>query len=230
MKILVAFAVLLSILFAAIFAMVPAQDRPIRYKDKIPYAESRHLQLVREAESITADTLVLLGDSHIEFMPVHDWDKNNVNLGIQGDSTYAVLDRIKDYEKIFDANTVVIAVGINDLVMEYSAKETLASLLQLIERFPQSTSVYVSQLLPLSEAEGWSYINKISIKYNQMLTDEVRELPNVSVVPEPFTIRNGEFDLLEIDHQGDGIHLSGSGYALWLESIDNAIRGGLSAK
>lgn len=215
-------ALLILLVAAAVAILSPGKDRPIRYDAKVEYAELRHQNLISQG-AVFKGSIILLGDSHVEFSPANFIQSDSLNLGIQGDSTYAVLERLKDYGFVSSADHIFIAVGVNDLVMEYSAKETLASLEQLLQKLPAHATIYLSEILPLSESYGWGYINRQSLMINQQLSEWARHQSNVYLVEEPFSEETGIYDLTADFHRGDGIHLNDRGYHMWERRIQTVM-------
>lgn len=193
----------LSILFNVLIVSYILGKRIYYNKPGVePIGRSEVLASIQNMVPITENDVVFIGDSITAAFPVQELYKAR-NLGIPGDTSYDVLNRIVAYRS---PKVVYIQVGINDLVAGTTLYNYLQNLKMIVEHFPNS-KVYVHSLFPnekytfkiLPWNEG---IKELCVQYKAEFID----------VYNPFL----PFEL----YTWDGSHLNRKGYEKWAEVIN----------
>lgn len=179
---------------------------------KTAAAELRGVDLLADKSEV-----LFIGDSIIKNMSLDAFEcKRCVNLGIIGDTTYGIVDRVKGYKLIKNASIIFLEGGVNDLpfgkAYDYEVSKNYERLISLI---PSEVQIYILGILSVNEKipkarPGWnSRIKSINSHVNEIC----RHYPNCKMIalPELSVDKNG--DLLDVYlSRGDGIHLSKYGY------------------
>jgi len=171
------------------------------------------------------DGTVFLGDSHIQGLCVACVADRPINLGIGGDTTVGLMERMGRYRALATAKAAVLQIGFNDLPLRGDG-EIVASYSQLLKGFSAELPVVVSALLPIDEA--LVDIDRISVAriaaLNQKIEPLCRARPGCVFVDMHADLVDASGRLKPGFHVGDGIHLSTDGYGLWIQ----ALKAGLS--
>ena len=169
------------------------------------------------------DSIVFVGDSltnGAEWRELLGNDKV-INRGINGDTTYGLLDRISSIangkpEKIF------LMIGVNDMVLSLGTEKSFdnyRAILNKIKTESPDSKVYVESLLPVNEGM-YIYPGKVNNKqiaeYNEKLKSIVSESGYSFIDMHDSFMANGE---LKKEFTHDGIHMSGKGYETWVNNI-----------
>lgn len=172
---------------------------------------------------------VFIGDSMTEGFDLkrHLQSENLVNMGIGGDFTSGVINRLK-YAIKLQPKSIFIMIGINDILKENDMariKSQYARILEILQAECPETFICVQSNLPTSmmggsEASNQLILQKVS-ELNQYLKTlcEERKLEFVDMY-DSFTDENGN---LKNELTYDGLHLSDAGYVVWKNSIHNLI-------
>ncbi|MEM1097142.1 MAG: GDSL-type esterase/lipase family protein, partial [Bacteroidota bacterium] len=101
----------------------------------------------RSLDSLPAGGVLFIGDSITQDLPADEVAPGAVNLGIGGDTTDDVLERLPVYEGITEhASAIVLAVGVNDLT-DGSEAETAGTYRRVLESLPP-VPILISSILP----------------------------------------------------------------------------------
>ena len=163
-----------------------------------------------------SSTTVFLGDSLTE---QGDWaqrfpELNVVNLGVSGDTTEQVLERLQE---VVDTapSTVVVMVGTNDLAWRRSVEQivrNVESILWRLHRDLPDTRVLVQSVLP-RDREVADRVREINIHVRQFAPTVKAEWVDLwPVFAEP----DGE---ISARYSDDRLHLNEAGYAAWAEEL-----------
>ena len=146
---------------------------------------------------------------------------NMLNRGIGGDCVSGMIARL---ETILSGKpkAMFIMAGTNDLIFSKTSYEKLLEqyerMLDIIARESPRTKVYIQSLLPLVEdrQDYFKGKNKRIAGFNAVLREmaERRNLPYIDIWS---AIQNNGALPEEFTH--DGIHLTGPGYAVWVETL-----------
>ncbi len=185
--------------------------------------------MFKNAEDST-DEIVFLGDSLID---INDWendfpDKNIVNQGINGDTTYGVLNRVDNLVRL-KPEKVFIMIGINDIAKGLDTEKLLENykdILSEIKSGSPDTEIYVQSILPINQKiaeqyyplkDGNKIISNINDKIKKIAADQ-----NVIYLDLYPNFLNSDGDL-DSSFTLDGLHLNEKGYQLWVEEISNLV-------
>lgn len=178
---------------------------------------------VEELVPVTGQNIVMLGNSLTErgFWAEYFQGKRVLNRGIGGDCVSGMIARL---ETILSGKpkAMFIMAGTNDLIFSKTSYEKLLEqyerMLDIIARESPRTKVYIQSLLPLVEdrQDYFKGKNKRIAGFNAVLREmaERRNLPYIDIWS---AIQNNGALPEEFTH--DGIHLTGPGYAVWVETL-----------
>ena len=169
--------------------------------------------------------LVMLGDSLIQG---GEWAKHFPgwrvhNLGVGGDTTAMILDRLDEVIKV-RPDVIVVQAGINDISQGFSSALILENHRRiwrdLIEHLPDSRIILVS-LLPVSERKfpGW---NARVREINFALQAEVNSMEHITFV-NLYQVFGGGHEGLQPGLTYDGIHLTKTAYEIWAVSLKKVL-------
>lgn len=178
----------------------------------------------------STDEIVFLGDSITD---IGDWendfpDKNIVNQGINGDTTYGVLNRIDNLVRL-KPRKVFIMIGINDIAKGLDTEKLLVNynnILSEIKSGSPDTEIYVQSILPINQKMADKYYtlkdgNKIISDINDKL-EKIAADQNVTYLDLYPEFLNSGADL-DSSYTLDGLHLNEKGYQLWVNEISNLV-------
>ncbi|MCD4826602.1 MAG: hypothetical protein K8Q99_02325 [Acholeplasmataceae bacterium] len=174
--------------------------------------------------------IVLLGDSMMAYFPAKAFDLESQihNLGIPGDTTVGVLNRIEQVVKL-NPKIVILQVGLNDFVLTNLKKEeTLKNILEIrhiiLESCP-SSEVYVMSITPINQKEFKDQLYllnrdpKDALNLNEMLKKVVDQNHYINVY-DNLVDEHGD---LNLSLTKDGIHLNKLGYQIYLNRFKDMI-------
>jgi len=114
--------------------------------------------------------LIFLGDSLTQF---HDWSNfgKHHNAGIAGDTTDGLLYRLH-YTLEKKPNTVLLMIGINDLLQGQYVETMQNNYLKIFETLTSIDTVYLLSLLPVEAMDQTVQINENVILLNHFIKSE----------------------------------------------------------
>jgi len=173
---------------------------------------------------MTRTDLLLLGDSLTQF---HDWSRLGVhhNAGIAGDTTDGVLRRLY-YTLERQPQTLVLQIGINDLLQGHFPETIQENYVKLFEQLQVIETVIIVSLLPVEMNPYTEQLDEHIIKLNHFLKKTRLTYGFVYL----------DLYRLMVDHNGgiraeltsDGLHLTPEAYTIWEEALSTVIRDGTS--
>ncbi|MGB1309947.1 MAG: GDSL-type esterase/lipase family protein [Leucothrix sp.] len=177
--------------------------------------------------SVKPGSVIFLGDSLTQGLNVAAVANNAINYGIGMDSSVGLLRRIPSYPSLKQASTVVIAIGINDLLRAKRSPKAIiknyhAILNHLSTLASNKRTIIVQAVFPVDEQLGLTGLNKQIVQLNQQLQTLAiqRGYPFINLYDQ-FTNHAGQ--LKPSLHIGDGIHLNNNGYRLWIRALKQEI-------
>lgn len=179
--------------------------------------------LSRVDKNLPEGVILFIGDSLIQGMAVTAVTPGAVNFGIGSDTTLGVLKRIQGYRSLASAKLVVLAIGVNDLRHRENSAivENLAAILNLM---PDHTPVIVNAVLPVDEPRlGKPGFNDRIRALNAKLEVLVNRRQNTQFLDIGAALIDESGMLAGQRHIGDGLHLSQSGYDLWIAALKTAV-------
>lgn len=169
----------------------------------------KHVQSFQNME-LRKKRVVLLGDSLVAY--AKDIVCDAVNLGIPGDTTQGVIDRL-DLVYPFDPSRVVLWIGTNDLVLTEDDNETIAERILWIRNEIEenmAARVLLCTLAPVNEDRFEKHMfkrdNRDIEAINAILEHEVDDIVDAHRV----LVSGGK---LKDEYTTDGLHLTEEGYA-----------------
>lgn len=170
--------------------------------------------------------IIFLGDSITDICEWNELFKNSLikNRGISGDTTYGILNRLEDIVSS-KPSKIFIMVGINDIGKGKSTEEIIKnykSILNRIKKSSPSTDIYVESVLPINKD-----IFNTSTKEEEIiaLNDSLKKLCasyNIKYI-DLYSLFIAEGNKLNPKYTTGGIHINGTGYAIWREVIKDLI-------
>lgn len=173
----------------------------------------------RQAQNLPSGTMIFLGDSHIQGLSATAVHSDAVNFGIGHQQLQDLVRYIRDYPEILKNKTIVIGIGINDLLKssQFNSENAIENLLSALKRC--DCHIFLLSILPVNEEKlskpglngriatmnrqfNIAVINAgiVFINFNKLFADQTGQLAT-------------KYDL------GDGIHLNSKGYELLIKQI-----------
>jgi lysophospholipase L1-like esterase len=209
---------------------VPVEATPER--QSLPYEQWLDI-LGKEAKAVAVknpDRLtVLLGDSLTLWFPPELLAGNRswLNQGISGENTAGLLKRLNLLDDL-KPQTILVMVGVNDLIKGSADETVMANYQKLIDelkaRHPKS-EIVIQSILPHGgdrlTVDDREQVLKTSNERIVQLNRKLRELTTQREVKffdlhAVFVDRDG---LLRSDLSTDGLHLNSQGYAAWQSAL-----------
>jgi lysophospholipase L1-like esterase len=178
----------------------------------------------RVSGNLPDGSVIFIGDSIIQGLAVNAVADRAVNFGIGGDTTTGAVYRIKSYQNMEAAASIVIAIGINDLAI--NDKQTIAAnITRILNELPAKTLVLLSAILPVDESldpklEGY---NQRIIAINQELRKLAVRNTMVKLVNIGHLLIDSKGQLRSEFHVGDGLHLNSDGYTVFINELKRCL-------
>ncbi len=167
-----------------------------------------------------AETIVFLGDSLTRGGDWADWfpDRNAINLGVDGDTTDAMLSRL---DRVVEAHpdAVALMIGTNDFGLRLSVEHVvrnIENILVHLRRELPGARMLLQSILP----RGKEFADRIQ-DANRHLRQFVATVPGQYLDLWPvFALEDGE---LNPAFSPDRLHLNEAGYETWLSELHPAL-------
>ena len=171
-----------------------------------------------EALPKVPDRVVFLGDSITDGGIWDEWfpDLPNQNRGIAGDTVGGVLDRLDS--AIFEPRAVSLLIGTNDLSglgrshRVDDIADQMDEVLSRIRAMAPNAPLFVNGVMPRSKALA-DQIEHLNVRYERLAAK--RGAVFIDLWPS-FV---GTDRSLRKDLTGDGTHLNGAGYRVWVDIL-----------
>lgn len=183
--------------------------------------------------SLKEPGLIFLGDSIVEYFPIHELlqsPKYMVNRGVRGYRTDLLRTHLDAHVFGTAVDQIFLLIGTNDIGKEIPQKETLdnvEAVLQAIMRDFPLTKINLISVLPVSQEER--YKQKVSIRSNekiQALNQAYRELAQVYHqvgYVDVYSSLLDEVGQLAEAYTTDGLHLSVTGYRILAQALQETL-------
>lgn len=183
--------------------------------------------------SLKEPGLIFLGDSIVEYFPIHELlqsPKYMVNRGVRGYRTDLLRTHLDAHIFGTAVDQIFLLIGTNDIGKEIPQKETLdnvEAVLQAIMRDFPLTKINLISVLPVSQEER--YKQKVSIRSNekiQALNQAYRELAQVYHqvgYVDVYSSLLDEVGQLAEAYTTDGLHLSVAGYCILAQALQEIV-------
>lgn len=167
-------------------------------------------------------TTVFLGDSLTAEGAWNEWfpDRRVVNLGVSGDTTELVLERL-DAVVAENPSTVVVMIGTNDLAWRRSVEQIVGGVESILWRLHQElpdARILVQSVLPRAE-DYTDRIKDINIHLRQFASTVKAEWVDL------WPVFADDQDELRTDYSEDRLHVNEAGYAAWREALRKVLDG-----
>jgi len=173
--------------------------------------------------SVPEGTTVFVGDSTIQSLYASAVTLRAVNFGVGSDTTAGVAKRIGRYTCIPNAATVILAIGIVDLLIGRETEGILADYRMILDAIPSNVDVIMVAVLPTDERVGGKRVNDRIGRLNQWLRVEAGARSQCTFVDLSGALADPTGNLSADYHVGDGIHLNSRGYAIMIEGLRKAL-------
>lgn len=169
--------------------------------------------------SIEAGSVIFLGDSLTQGLNVAAVTHPAINYGIGKDSTAGLLQRIPQYQSLSRASTIVVAIGVNDLLRtSRSNAGIIENYQQILEALPKDVPVILQAIFPVDEPLVTEGLNQRVLALNNSIQQLATQYQHTFInLHDEFAGADG--NLKSELHIGDGIHYSAAGYRLWVNAL-----------
>ena len=168
--------------------------------------------------------IIFIGDSITQSLAVSNISPSAINFGIGSDTTYGVLQRLNLYSSLDRAEILVLAIGINDLKRR-EPDEIIHNYERILARLPQTAGILISAIHPVDERiQRGSRNNQRIQRVNRGLKQLAATDSRCHYIDITTRLSDSDGNLKAVYHEGDGLHLSVAGYALWTEALSKAVR------
>ena len=159
--------------------------------------------------------LIFLGDSLTDF---HDWSAfgEHHNAGIAGDTTDGLLYRLH-YTLDKRPETVVLMIGINDLLQGQPIEKMEQNYARILEQMEDIHTVVILALLPVKAVPETAAINNDIRELNTYLQKESQQRGYTFV--DLYSLMADETGGLKERYSSDGVHLTPAAYRVWEEAL-----------
>lgn len=183
---------------------------------------------LRRARLRNGAPVYILGDSLAAGIEAAAIAPGAVNLAMGRDRLETVSWRITRYDFLDDAQAIVLAAGVNDLIAGAGAEEAAARFEALLEQL-SGAQVIAAALLPVDEAAiarhgGGAVTNAKIAEANARMAEICAARPNCRYVAQPAGLKDADGALRDDVHEGDGLHLNGRGSRLWAAVLSAAVK------
>ena len=165
--------------------------------------------------------LIFLGDSLTDF---HDWSAfgKHHNAGIAGDTTDGLLYRLH-YTLEKGAETLVLMIGINDLLQGQAIGSIKQNYAKIFEQIEGINTVVILSVLPVKAVQETTSINNDIRELNTYLQQESRKREYTFV--DLYSLMADEKGGLKERYSSDGVHLMPAAYRVWEEALKRVLQG-----
>ncbi len=213
-------------------SLAPPTSLEIGPRHKLDYQDWLTL-LEQEAIAVSErspDRLtVLLGDSISLWFPPHllPPERSWLNQGISGEVSSGLLKRLDLIDQT-EPETVLVMVGINDLIRDVSSQTLLANyqliLEELVEHHPKAQLVVQSVLPHAGEAATWEGAARLQEIPNAEIRDINDDLKAIALKHDAqyldlYSLFSDGEGNLRSELTTDGLHLNTSGYLVWATAL-----------
>lgn len=201
---------------------VQVHQRALLARGGVSYDENNwyapYVEQARDLSELGSADVVMVGDSLTMYGLWQEFFPNVViaNRGIGSDVSEGVLSRL-DTVVGLRPSKVFLMIGTNDVSRGYDEADIVANMeaiLETLESELPDAQIYLESVLPRL-AKNADAIESLNVEYRR-LADGYANVTYVDLYPL-YCDENG-VPVSEL-FASDGYHMSGSGYALWVEQI-----------
>ena len=184
--------------------------------EKWPPAYKRiHYHLIQQSKQLSDINVVFIGDSLTQSYNPAAVFPHSVNFGISGDTITGLTFRLKDYQNLNQVDSLVMMIGINDIVFKKKHPDLIKlSIKKLVRNLPQSTDVYWRAILPLGTDQKHEQASLFIDEVNNYIKQICEEIDKCFWVETPESMVDENNRLKDSLHIGDGLHLRKEAYEI----------------
>ncbi len=210
--------ILLSLVTIISFSLFTFVSQPVQALEH--NAHYYHRTSTFEQHGLTNFDVVFVGDSITERSLWAEMFPGIAvaNRGIGGDRADGILERM-DTILNTNAKKAFLMIGINDIAKGISVDTIYDNYVKIVEQLTAANIEVIIQATLLTDRD-----NDWNVHVNQLntLVKEYAKTHHLSYVDlNPQLSENGR---LKKDYSKDGLHLNGSAYAIWKQSIESYLR------
>ena len=195
------------------------------FSDKFLNGADVHTEEV-EIKIVNDDNYVFLGDS---IMQMYDLKKHYdglpvVNSGISGNTTYDVLNNLKDRVYRYNPSKVFILIGTNDVLLdEHSNEETVSNIGKIIDEIKKNrpyAEIFVQSIYPVNSSDD-DKINSKSVYIRNNIDIQIMNKSIESICKEKgvtyidmYSLLVDDSGNLDINYTTEGLHITDAGYSV----------------
>lgn len=217
----------IEFLTAVVTSKISGETRMNGYLAMVKHWESKF-----ETFKHSPDSIIFIGDSITRQVDWAEIFNNNkiVNRSIGGTS-FTQMNKVVDIILEPNPRKIFVMLGINSLKNNMSSQDFIDNYTQLLEKIKTNspnTQVYIQSVLPINQKIGKVVLGEKMLNTDN---DEIKEVNfQLQQLAKKFNytfinlytlfIKNGSLPKI---YSFDGLHLSGDGYLLWKEAIQEHI-------
>lgn len=219
--VIAAYAVMLHVMLLAILIkphlFKSTEELTHYYHELVSFQE-------RVASNLDANSVLFIGDSLIQGLATSVIVEGAVNFGIGNDTTVGVLKRLAAYESVYQADFIVIAIGLNDFKYR-DHQDILKNYRAILTKLATVKTVIVSAILPVDEHLFFHVKNDEINQFNSALAALTSHYSNTIYldISNQLISHQADGNLAKKFHIGDGVHLNQSGNSLWISHLKDVI-------
>lgn len=174
--------------------------------------------------SVPDAAIVFIGDSMVQALATSAIADQTVNYGIGADTIAGLRERLPIYRSMATARALVLSIGVNDLWWRDN-REIESLYADLLARLPADVPVLANALFPVAEQYDFPPATNARIKaLNEAFGQIASEHRNVTFIDYSARFADGDGELAQRYHIGDGLHLNTQGYRLWSDILREHLR------
>jgi lysophospholipase L1-like esterase len=219
--------IIIALIYVSLSAQCFGQITNQNLYDTVPTMVEHYNKRLAEfrKESVEKGKIIFLGNSITEGGQWHQLtdNKSRINRGIGGDVTFGILNRLDEIISR-EPSKIFILIGINDISKDFPdavIANNLKRIVQILKVKLPSTKIYLQSVFP---------VNPLYPKFPQHYDKgdhvvSVNKLIKELAVAEDVTFINlyplfiDNAGHLDKKLTGDGLHLNGEGYKVWIEFL-----------
>jgi lysophospholipase L1-like esterase len=172
--------------------------------------------LISASSACLANGIVFLGDS---LTSQGDWGSGIINMGVSGDTTTDILNRLGDVSAL-KPDKVFIMAGINDIDVNEKNKifPNYKKIFSQISTASPRTKIYLLSILPVNNIDCGSIFSNSEIsRINDRLKKLAPAYGGHYIDLYSLFIKDGQ---LAKEYTTDGVHLNQLGYLVWKTGLN----------
>lgn len=216
---------LVTALIGMIAGCVVCYQFNFRAHEQPGFAKTHRGHLARLDRSSQPGRVVFLGSSTFQGLDVSSVTPFGLSLSLGGDTLPSMLMRASGYESIKQARSVVINIGLNDIIQNCAVP--YGQVKRIVDLVPADIPVIilgVQEVVSSSNKFLWcdGRVNDLVAELNREFERICLSEPRCRFVVHPVTT-NRMLGAKDTFFDSDGVHLSPDGYKVLIESLKKAL-------